>query len=69
MAKITTVSHVPDELVEAWLQHLRDFDAAHDGCHFEVKATTELSTEDMMKAVGSVSPEFDFMMKLDRKTS
>jgi hypothetical protein len=34
--KIFTVAHVPDELQNAWLQHLRDFDTAHPGCHFEV---------------------------------
>jgi uncharacterized membrane protein len=34
--KIFTIAHVPDELAQAWLQHLRDFDTAHKGCHFEV---------------------------------
>lgn len=34
--KIFTVAHVPDDLQQAWLQHLRDFDTAHIGCHFEV---------------------------------
>jgi hypothetical protein len=34
--KIFTVAHVPEELQQAWLQHLRDFDTAHPGCHFEV---------------------------------
>lgn len=34
--KVFTVAHVPPELEQAWLQHLRDFDVAHPGCHFEV---------------------------------
>ncbi len=34
--KIFTVAHVPADLQQAWLQHLRDFDTAHPGCHFEV---------------------------------
>lgn len=34
--KIYTVAHVPDELQQEWLQHLRNFDVAHPGCHFEV---------------------------------
>lgn len=34
--KIFTTAHVPPELGKAWLQHLRDFDVAHPGCHFEV---------------------------------
>lgn len=36
MIKIFTVAHVPDDLQREWLQHLRDFDTAHPGCHFEV---------------------------------
>lgn len=35
--KILTLAEVPPELAHAWLQHLRDFDAANPGCHFEVK--------------------------------
>jgi hypothetical protein len=34
--KIFTVANVPDDLQQEWLQHLRDFDVAHPGCHFEV---------------------------------
>jgi hypothetical protein len=34
--KIFTVAHVPEALQQKWLQHLRDFDTAHPGCHFEV---------------------------------
>jgi hypothetical protein len=34
--KIFTIAHVPPELGQAWLQHLRDFDVGHPGCHFEV---------------------------------
>jgi hypothetical protein len=36
--KVFTVAHVPPALEKAWLQHLRDFDVAHPGCHFEVLA-------------------------------
>jgi hypothetical protein len=36
MIKIFTRATVPPELQQAWLQHLRDFDTAHPGCHFEV---------------------------------
>jgi hypothetical protein len=34
--KIFTCAHVPPSLEQKWLQHLRDFDAANPGCHFEV---------------------------------
>jgi len=35
---IVTTAHVPNVLARDWLQHLRDFDTAHPGCHFEVAA-------------------------------
>jgi hypothetical protein len=34
--KIFTIAHVAPELQNAWLQHLRDFDTANPGCHFEI---------------------------------
>jgi hypothetical protein len=34
--KIFTRADVHDHLAKDWLQHLRDFDTAHPGCHFEV---------------------------------
>jgi len=30
------VAHIPDELELPFLEHVRAFDRAHDGCHFEV---------------------------------
>lgn len=36
MSKIFTLAHLTPELEQQWLQHLRDFDTAHPGCHFEV---------------------------------
>jgi hypothetical protein len=36
--KIFTIADVPEDLAQKWLQHLRDFDAANPGCHFEVRA-------------------------------
>jgi hypothetical protein len=34
--RVFTIAHVPQSLEKEWLQHLRDFDVAHPGCHFEV---------------------------------
>ena len=33
---IFTRATVPEKLQQKWLQHLRDFDSANPGCHFEV---------------------------------
>jgi hypothetical protein len=47
---IFTKAHIPEELAQAWLQHLRDFDTAHPGCHFEVGVDgPEASIADMIK--------------------
>jgi hypothetical protein len=58
--KIFTVAHVPDELQQPWLQHLRDFDSAHPGCHFEVGIDgPEESVADMVKLL-RVEPGLTF---------
>ena len=36
LAKVFIIAHVSSELEQPFLQHLRDFDVAHPGCHFEV---------------------------------
>lgn len=36
--RIITVAHVPVELGDAWLRHLRHFDNAHRTCCFEIAA-------------------------------
>ena len=38
LVKICTIAHVLPQFAQAWMQHLRDFDTAHPGCHFEVLA-------------------------------
>lgn len=58
--KIFTVAHVPEHLQQQWLQHLRDFDTAHPGCHFEVGIDgPEETVADMIKLL-TVSPELTF---------
>jgi hypothetical protein len=49
--KILAQCDVPDELANAWMQHLRDFDAAHPGCHFEVmlETTAAVPVREMVK--------------------
>ena len=48
--KIIIRADVPDDLLQAWMQHLRDFDSTHPGCcHFKVTGHTELSTSEVME--------------------
>ena len=59
MAKVFTIAHVPDELAQAWLQHLRDFDVAHPGCHFEVMQETDVSLREAVEML-KVEPGLTF---------
>lgn len=36
--RIFTIATVPEALAKLWLQHLRAFDIAYPGCHFDVAA-------------------------------
>jgi hypothetical protein len=57
--KIFTVAEMPDGLAKAWLQHLRDFDIAHPGCHFEVLADApDMPFDEVIQAV-KIDPGLD----------
>lgn len=64
--KIFTIAHVPDDLKQEWLQHLREFDATHPGCHFEVG----IDAPDMPMAkiieMLQINPGLDFQAVFER---
>ena len=65
MIKITTVAEVHDDLAAAWLQHLRDFDTAHPGCHFQVSAHAPYkSLTEMEDLLRDIHPGFDHVLVL-----
>jgi hypothetical protein len=68
VAKIFTRANVPPELEQAWLQHLRDFDTAHPGCHFEVMIDSQpdKSMADMLEML-KVTPALTFTKIFKRK--
>lgn len=59
--KIFTLAEVPPELTQKWLQHLRDFDTAHPGCHFQVMAdsTPDMTLAEMVEKL-VLDPELTF---------
>lgn len=59
--KIFTIAHAPPELHQEWLQHLRDFDTAHPGCHFEVAidAPPDMTVQEMVEVL-RINPEMTF---------
>jgi hypothetical protein len=58
--KIFTVAEVPTTLAHAWLQHLRDFDAAHADCHFEIFADSPDATLQEIVEIVKVHPKLSF---------
>jgi len=66
-AKIATVAHVPPELVKAWLQHLRNFDVAHPGCHFQTMVDIDEVPDDVLDMLRGIEPPLQFMMKVPLK--
>lgn len=65
--RIFTIAHVPEELHQAWLQHLRDFDSAHPNCHFEVLADAPKATWAEMVEALTVDPALTFQQVIERK--
>lgn len=68
-SKIYTIAHVPDGLLQQWLQHLRDFDTAHPGCHFQVclDGPPSLTMAEMMERI-RVEPDLTFEQIFERPT-
>ena len=66
--KIFTISHIPIELEQAWLQHLRDFDVAHPGCHFEVaiEGPPDVPLEKAIEML-QINPGLSFQAIYERK--
>lgn len=64
--KIFTRAHVPEDLANAWLQHLRNFDVAHPGCHFEVAVDNGTSVVDAVEMM-RIEPALTFSRIFERK--
>jgi hypothetical protein len=57
MLKIFTIAHVPDSLAQAWLQHMRNFDDQHEGCHFEIAADAPNLTIAEITEIIKINPQ------------
>jgi transcriptional regulator with XRE-family HTH domain len=67
MVKVYTIAHVPGERRQAWLQHLRDFDSANAGCHFEVAVDApDLTLGEMVEKL-QVTPGLTFQQIFERR--
>lgn len=63
--KLFTIAHVPPELANAWLQHMRDFDTANPGCHFEVGADCPDMTVAEVLQIMRINPELKIRTDMD----
>jgi len=55
------IGDIPPSELQAFLQHVRDFDVAHPGCHFAISVDAEeMATEEMIKAL-QLTPPFPFL--------
>lgn len=66
--KIFTVAEVPRGLEHDWLQHLRDFDIAHPGCHFIVAADVLTASMTEMVDMLKIEPGLTFQQIFERNT-
>jgi hypothetical protein len=64
--RIITIANVPDALAQPWLQHVRDFDVAHPGCHFEVMADALDMTLAQAVELLRVNPDLTFQQIFER---
>jgi len=66
---IITRAFVPQALTHAWLQHLRDFDTLHPGCHFEIMLEDSgLTMREMIDKI-TLDPEMNFISFFPHKQS
>jgi hypothetical protein len=64
---IMLLASVPPELQQAFLQHVRDFDAAHPGCHFKIAVDApDVPLASMIEMLGRIEPPFDHLAKLPK---
>ena len=60
--KVFCLGTMPDNLVAEWLQHLRDFDCAHPGCHFETAmGGGSLTADEMEQMLKNIDPPFSHL--------
>jgi len=67
MTTMFTRARVPPDLENAWLQHLRDFDVANPGCHFEVIADAPEVTLTEMIEMLRINPGLSVTQIVERE--
>lgn len=64
--RMSVLAEIPDRYAEEWLLHMRAFDLAHLGCHFQLVADApNLSTESVAEMLKR-TPGFDSVVVVPR---
>jgi hypothetical protein len=60
-------AQLPTDTVQAFLQHIRDFDVSHPGCHFEIGAdAVDLPLSEIVEML-RLEPALTFTQVYERK--
>ena len=67
--KVYFSGELPHSLLHLFVQHVRDFDAAHTDCHFEIMGNSEgqVAEEEMKRLFDSIDPPFPYRQIFRRK--
>jgi len=65
--KFSIQADIPDALGKVFLQHLRDFDVGHDGCHFQMMISAPELSEREVNDMFDVVPPFPFMQAMRKQ--
>ena len=67
MSKIFITGELPDKYIREFLQHIRDFDAAHGGCELQMWFTTDLPGAEIEAMLKSISPPLPFQVHIKKE--
>jgi len=59
-ARVSVTAEVPEELLATFVQYIRDFDAAHEGCHMEIVAMTEQGIRQVEEWLAKIQPTLPY---------
>lgn len=62
--KMLLHAELPEALAQPFLQHLRNFDTAHPGCHFEMLAVTDMDNAEVERVLDSIDPPFKSRVRM-----
>jgi hypothetical protein len=66
--KLVVTAELPEELAQDFHQHVRDYDAAHPGCHFEIILDAPGLTVRQLVEAMQVDPPLPFQTLIERAT-